>query len=55
MSHLTIYAEDEPDKALLSTGDLGQIQEKLAEAGITLKRWQADHELSDDAGNDPFS
>jgi 1,2-dihydroxy-3-keto-5-methylthiopentene dioxygenase len=52
MSHLTIYAEDEPDKALLSTGDLGQIQEKLAEAGITLKRWHTDHALSDDAGND---
>lgn len=52
MSHLTIYAEDNPDKALSSTGDLEQIQEILSEAGVTLRRWQADHELSDDAGND---
>lgn len=52
MSSLTIYAEDAPDKVLLSTSDISEIQEKLAEAGITLQRWKAAHELSDDAGND---
>ena len=52
MSHLTIYAEDDPGKALLATDDLALIQDKLGEAGILLERWQADRDLRDDADND---
>ena len=52
MSQLTIYAEEDPDNVLLSTEDFAQICTELSAAGIRLERWQAEHELADDADSE---
>jgi 1,2-dihydroxy-3-keto-5-methylthiopentene dioxygenase len=52
MSHLTIYAEEDSDSALLSTDDFDEISTVLGAAGIRIERWKADSKLADDADND---
>lgn len=52
MSQLTVYAESDPAQALVETTDFGRIADELGAAGIRFERWRADHELTDDAGND---
>ncbi|MCH8334466.1 MAG: hypothetical protein IIC61_01100 [Proteobacteria bacterium] len=52
MSQLTIYAESDGDKPILATEDIDVIKSELDAAGIRLERWQADHDLTDDADND---
>ncbi len=52
MSQLTIYAENEANDALLSSGDFDEIRCELGKAGVRLERWRADHEIADDADND---
>lgn len=52
MSHLTVYAEDDPATELLSTDDFERICDELGKAGIRLERWEANAVLADDAAND---
>lgn len=52
MSHLTIYAENDPANALVSTDDFGEISQALGDAGIRLERWTADRDIADDADSD---
>jgi 1,2-dihydroxy-3-keto-5-methylthiopentene dioxygenase len=48
MSHLTVYAADDPATALVSTSDIDEISQALSDAGIRLERWKADREIADD-------
>lgn len=48
MSQLTIYAENDPNTALLSTDDFAEISMALGDAGIRIERWSADREITDD-------
>ena len=48
MSQLTIYAENDPNTALLSTDDFAEISMALGNAGIRIERWSADREITDD-------
>ena len=53
MSQLTVYADDDPGKALLATDDIERIREVVAKAGLRVERWPADRAIldaSDDAG-----
>ena len=52
MSHLTIYAENDPDNALFDSEDVEQVCAELSAAGIRLERWKADRKLSADADNE---
>jgi len=52
MSQLTVYADSDPNTALLVTDDLERIREELGNAGILIERWSADHEISDDSDDD---
>ena len=52
MSHLRVYSDTQPDAPTLSTGDFSQIRGELAQVGILIERWAADHEVSDDSDND---
>lgn len=49
MSELVVYAENQPDVPELQTSDIAEIQAALAEVGIRVERWSANHEVSDDA------
>lgn len=51
MSELTVYTENDPETRVVQTQNLGQIQSILGELCIVLERWNADHELPDDADN----
>jgi 1,2-dihydroxy-3-keto-5-methylthiopentene dioxygenase len=52
MSHLTIYAENNPDAVELETSDISRIQQILGDAGIRVERWAADQEIDDHTDND---
>lgn len=52
MSQLTVYAENDPANALVSTDDFGEISEALGDAGVRLERWIADREISADADSE---
>ena len=52
MSQLTIYAADNGDSPLRQTDSFDVIKRELDEAGVSIERWQATHELPDDADND---
>ena len=52
MSQLTVYAENDPANALVSTEDFDEIAEALGEAGIRLEPWAADREISADTDNE---
>ena len=52
MSQLTIYSESDGNNPILATEDVDVIKSELGAAGIRLERWQADHDLTDDADND---
>jgi len=52
MSHLTIYAENDPANALLVSDDFAEISRVLGAAGIRLERWQADREIGADDDSD---
>lgn len=52
MSHLTIYAESDPDNALFDSEDVEQICAELAAVGIRLERWQADRDIAVDADSE---
>ncbi|MEX0708491.1 MAG: hypothetical protein WD078_11050 [Woeseia sp.] len=52
MSHLTVYDEDQPATPIVDTDDAARISEELSGAGIRFERWNAAHELPDDADSD---
>jgi len=52
MSQLTIYAQNDPQHALLATQDFAVIAEQLQPAGMRFERWHADKPLAADADND---
>jgi len=52
MSQLTIYAETNPAKPLMSSENFDVIADELGKAGIQIARWNADRELADDADNE---
>jgi 1,2-dihydroxy-3-keto-5-methylthiopentene dioxygenase len=52
MSELTVYAEHQPDVPEIQTSDIAEIQAALAEVGITVERWSADHVVNDDADDE---
>lgn len=49
MTHLTVYPDTDPETVLLDTSDGGKIAEALAGIGVAFERWEAPHELADDA------
>ena len=49
MSELTVYAENEPGRPELDTNDIARIGEELGRIGILIERWEARHEVADDA------
>ena len=52
MSQLTIYSDTDPATPLVESNDFDVITDELDKAGIQIERWNADHELADDADND---
>jgi 1,2-dihydroxy-3-keto-5-methylthiopentene dioxygenase len=52
MSHLTIFAEDRPARAVLDTSEFARIQASLSDAGILLERWAAKAVVDDETDND---
>lgn len=51
MSLLTIHAENRPESAEI-VREFESIADRLRELGVAFERWQADRELSDDAGQE---
>ena len=49
MTHLTIYPDTDPNTVLLDTRDGGKIAEALHGIGVVFERWEAPHELADEA------
>lgn len=49
MTQLRVFSEQAAETPLLETSDFERIQTTLAEVGIRLQRWQADHPLSADS------
>jgi len=52
MSHLTIYAEDNPSVKLVDTNDFTRIGRELSKVGVRFERWDIEAELSADADNE---
>ena len=52
MSQLTVYADSDASKPLLTTEDFTRISSELGKIGVRIERWQADRDLADDADND---
>jgi 1,2-dihydroxy-3-keto-5-methylthiopentene dioxygenase len=51
MSHLSVYADNRPGKAILKTSRFTDIKQSLADAGILLERWSAQAEITDATAN----
>lgn len=52
MSQLTVYADNDPGKPLLSIDEFDRIADELGKVGIKIERWKADRELPDNADNE---
>jgi 1,2-dihydroxy-3-keto-5-methylthiopentene dioxygenase len=52
MSHLTVYPENDPKNAVLTTSDFGEIKNALGDAGILLERWNAKTAVDDATDNE---
>lgn len=52
MTTLTVYNENAERQLISQSSDFDQIKSTLAEAGITLRRWDAQQALSAQASND---
>lgn len=52
MSQLTVYRDNDPDKAVLQTSDFAEIKDALSDAGILLERWSAKTAIDDTTDND---
>lgn len=52
MSHLTVYADNRPGKAILKTSDFRDIKQSLADADILLERWAAKATIDDATSNE---
>ncbi len=52
MSQLTIYPEVEPDNALVSMTDPGDISKELAALGVRFERWKSESEVQADDDNE---
>lgn len=52
MSHLKVYAHDDPARLLLDTDDSYHIRTELSTVGVQFEQWQAPHELTADASNE---
>ena len=48
MSHLSVYAEDAPERPILETADAARIAEALGEIGVRFERWPT-HDADGDA------
>ncbi|HBR69170.1 MAG TPA: cupin [Rhodospirillaceae bacterium] len=51
MSRLTIYPDNDPQKALLDTPDYEVIAEALNKIGVRFERWEASEKFPNDAGD----
>ncbi len=49
MTHLTIYPDTDPDTILLETREGARIAAALGEIGVAFERWEASHDLAEDA------
>lgn len=49
MTQLTVYPDTNPDEVLLDTRNAKEIATALAGIGVTFERWDAPHELSEEA------
>ena len=52
MSHLKVYPDQDPDTCLVDTNDAKRIASELAAMCVHFERWDAPHELADDADNE---
>ena len=52
MSHLSVYADNRPGKAILRTSTFSDIKQSLADADILLERWQAKTVINDTTSNE---
>ena len=52
MTRLTVYPDAAPGAPVLDTEDFDTIAQQLADVGMRFERWQADHDIADDADND---
>jgi len=52
MSHLSVYADNRPGKAILRTSAFSDIKQSLADADILLERWQAKAVINDTTSNE---
>ncbi|WP_105166631.1 1,2-dihydroxy-3-keto-5-methylthiopentene dioxygenase [Pseudoalteromonas sp. T1lg23B] len=48
MSHLTIFLDQQPNEAQLSTSDVTLIQQQLQSVGVCFEQWQASQTILDD-------